>query len=163
MREVLALATATQLQEQEYYYDSNDSVLDIDEQYPELAEWVVQWQAAQWGTTSVPPWQLSDFGQQERSLCDKLPDLHEMLNQARGARVAGQVPVQSVAPMQLPFASVRDLDHQCQLCHDQTLAKRQPSPLEAEQDKWAKMPPQPDSHDTLDEGCTQTEEWKSRD
>ena len=39
-------ATATRLQEEEYYYDSDDSVLDIDEQYPKLAEWVVQWQAA---------------------------------------------------------------------------------------------------------------------
>ena len=65
----------------------------------------------------------SDFGQEERSLCNKLPDLCDMLNQARGARAAGHVPVQSVAPMQLPFASVRDLDCQCQWCHDQTLAK----------------------------------------
>ena len=117
------LATAAQPQEQEYYYDSDDSVLNIDEQYPELAERVVQWQAARQGTTSVPPWRLSDFGQQEQSLCDKLPDLCDMLNQARGARAAGQVPVQSVAPMQLPFASVRDLDRQRQWRHDQTLAR----------------------------------------
>ena len=53
----------------------------------------------------------------------KLPDLRETINQARGARVAAQVPVQSVAPMQLPFTSVRDLDCQHQLRHDQTLAK----------------------------------------
>ena len=46
VREVLAPATATRPQEEEYYYDSDDSVLDIDKQYPELAEWVVQWQAA---------------------------------------------------------------------------------------------------------------------
>ena len=46
MHEALTLDVAAQLQE-EYYYDSDDSVLDIDEQYPELAEWVVQWQAAQ--------------------------------------------------------------------------------------------------------------------
>ena len=76
---------------------------------------------------------------------------------------ADQVPVQSVAPMQLPFASVKDLDCQHQWRHDQTLAKRQPSPLKAEQSKWAKMPPQPDSHDALDRGHTQTEERKSRD
>ena len=86
-----------------------------------------------------------------------------MLNQARGARVAGHVPVQSVAPMQLPFASVRDLDRQHQRRHDQTLAKQQPSPLEGEQCKWAKMPPQPDPHDALDEGCTQIEERNSWD
>ena len=44
VHEALVLAMATQPQEQEYYYDLDDSVLDIDEQYPELAEWVVQWQ-----------------------------------------------------------------------------------------------------------------------
>ena len=77
--------------------------------------------------------------------------------------MAGHVPVQSVAPMQLPFASVRDLDCQHQRCHDQTLAKQQPSSLEAEQRKWAKMPPQPDPRNALDRGCTQTEEQKSRD
>ena len=123
VHKVLTPATAARLQEQEYYYDLDDSVLDIDEQYPKLAEWVVQWQAAQWGTASIPPWRPSNFGQQERSLCNKLPDLHEILNEVRGARAAGQVPVQLVAPMQLPFASVRDLDCQCQRHHDQTLAK----------------------------------------
>ena len=72
---------------------------------------------------SIPPWCQPDFGQEQRLLSDKLPDLCETINQAREARVAAQVPVQSVAPMQLPFASVRDLDRQCQLHHDQTLAK----------------------------------------
>ena len=56
VHEALAPATAAQLQEEEYYYDSDDSVLHIDEQYPKLAERVVQWQAARWGATSVPPW-----------------------------------------------------------------------------------------------------------
>ena len=47
VREALVPATAARLQEEEeYYYDSDDSVLDIDEQYPELAERVLQWQAA---------------------------------------------------------------------------------------------------------------------
>ena len=46
LREGLMPATAAQPQEQEYYYDSDDSVLNIDEKYPELAERVVQWQAA---------------------------------------------------------------------------------------------------------------------
>ena len=123
VREALALATAAQLQEveEEYYYDSDDSVLDIDEQYPKLAERVVQWQAARQDAASILPWHQPDFGQEQRLLSDKLPDLCETINQAREARVAAQVPVQSVAPMQLPFMSVRDLDHQ--LCHDQTLAK----------------------------------------
>ena len=42
MREALVPATATQLQEEEYQYDSDDSVLDLDEEYPGLAERVVQ-------------------------------------------------------------------------------------------------------------------------
>ena len=75
-------------------------------QYPELAERVVQWQAARWDTVSILPWHQPDFGQEQRLLSDKLPNLCETINQARGARVATQVPVQSVAPMQLPFASV---------------------------------------------------------
>ena len=47
VHEALMLATATRLWEdsEEYYYDSDDSVLDIDEQYTELAERVMQWQA----------------------------------------------------------------------------------------------------------------------
>ena len=84
IHEALKPATATQLQEEEEYY--YDSVLDIDKQYPELAEWVVQWQATWWGTTSVPLWRQPDFGQEEPWFSDKLPDLRDMLNQARGAR-----------------------------------------------------------------------------
>ena len=101
MHEPLVLATAARLQEEEeeYYYNSDDSVLDIDEQYPELAERVVQWQAVRWDTASIPPWRQPDFGQEQRLLSDKLPDLREIINQARRARAAAQVPVQSVAPM----------------------------------------------------------------
>ena len=134
VHEVLAPATAAQPQEEEeeYYYDSDDSVLNIEEQYPELAERVVQCQATPWDAASVPPWCQPEFGQEQRLLSDKLPDLRETINQARGTRAATQVPVQSVAPMQLLFMSVRDLDRQSQLHHDQTLAKRHPSPLEAE-------------------------------
>ena len=125
VHEALTPATATRPWEdwEEYYYDSDDSVLDIDEQYPKLAERVMQWQAARHGITSVLPWHQPDFGQEQRLLSDKLPDLHKTINQVREARAAAQVPVQSVAPVQLPFTSVRNLDHQCQLCHDQTLAK----------------------------------------
>ena len=48
VHEALMPATAARPQEveEEYYYNSDDSVLNIDEQYPELAERVVQWQAA---------------------------------------------------------------------------------------------------------------------
>ena len=129
------MAARPQEQEQEYYYDSDDSVLDLHKEYPELAEWVVQWQAAQWGATSAPPWRPSDFGRPEQLHFDKLPDLRDLLNQVRETRANGNIPVQLVAPMQLPFASVRDLDHQHQQHHDQTLAKRQSSPLDGEQCK----------------------------
>ena len=37
MHEALAPATAAQLQEEEFHYDSDDSVLDLDEEYPGLA------------------------------------------------------------------------------------------------------------------------------
>ena len=56
VHEALTPATAARPAEEENYYDSDDSVLDINEQFPELAERVVQWQAAQSSTVSVPPW-----------------------------------------------------------------------------------------------------------
>ena len=56
VRKALAPTTAARPREEEYYYDSDDSVLDIDEQFPKLAERVVQWQAAQRGATSASPW-----------------------------------------------------------------------------------------------------------
>ena len=66
VHEALVPATAARPQEEEeYYYDSDDSVLDIDEQYPELAERVMQWQAARWDAASVPPWHQPDFGQEQ--------------------------------------------------------------------------------------------------
>ena len=111
------------MQEQGYYYESDNLVLDLDEEYPGLAEWIVEWQAARRGAASVPAWHSSDFGQLERCCYDKEPDLRELLNQARQARMAGNIPVQSVAPMLLPLVTVRDLDHQCQQCFDQTVGK----------------------------------------
>ena len=42
VHEVLMPATAARPMDEEYYYDSDDLVLDIDEQFPELAERVVQ-------------------------------------------------------------------------------------------------------------------------
>ena len=123
VHEVLAPATAPRPTEEEYYYDSDDSVVDLDEQYPDLAERIMQWQAAQKGAVSAPPWRPPNFRQQERAPLGRLPDLREMLDQARAARVADQIPVQSVAPMPLPFTSVWDLDCQHQLHHDQTMVK----------------------------------------
>ena len=141
MREVLAPAKAARPAKEEYYYDSDNLVVDIDEQFPELAERVVWWQAAQRGAASTPPWRPPNFGQQEWAALGRLPDLREVLDQAKASRVANQIPIQSVSPMPLPFTSVRDLDCQHQLRHDQTVIKWQPSPLEAEQHKRAKMPP----------------------
>ena len=121
---------------------------------------ILTWQSGWWsgrppkgGVASIPPWQLPDFGQSEQSRYDKLPDLRELLNQARQARMPRQIPVQSVAPMPLPFASMRDLVRQHQQCHDQTLAKCQSFLLDGEQCKWAKTPLQPNPHDAPNEGC----------
>ena len=147
VREALAPATATGPQEEEYQYDSDDSVLDLDEEYPGLAEGVMQCQAAHQGTTCAPLWRPSNFGQPEQSHFNKLPDLRELLNQAEEAKARQQAPRQSVALTPLPFASVRDLDRQRQQRHDQTIAKRQSSPLGREQQKRAKTPPQPDPYD----------------
>ena len=163
VREALAPATAAQPQEEEFQYDSDDSVLDLDEEYPGLAEWVMQWRAARQGAACTPPWQPSDFGQSEQSHFNKLPDLRELLNQAEEAKACQRVPEQSVAPTPLPFASVRDLDRQCQQCHDQTLAKCQSSPLGGEQWKRAKTPQQPDPYDAPDVRHSQEEQKEGRD
>ena len=86
VREALTLATAARPQEQDYNYDSDDSVLDLDEEYPDLAERVVQWQAARQGAAGAPPWRASDFGRPEQAHFNKLPNLRELLNQAEQAR-----------------------------------------------------------------------------
>ena len=95
--DMLVAATAPRPQDpEEFYYDSDDSVLDLDEEYPGLGECVIEWQAAQWGTASLPGWCPPDLGQLEQSCYEKEPDLWEILNQARQARAAGNIPVQSV-------------------------------------------------------------------
>ena len=163
VHEALGPATATQLQEEEYQYDSDDSVLDLDEEYLGLAEWVMQWRAPRQGAACAPPWQPSDFGQPEQSHFNKLPNLRELLNQAEEAKACQWAPGQSVAPMPLPFTSIRDLDHQRQQCHDQTMAKHQSSPLGGEQRKRAKTLPQADPYDAPDVGCRREEQNQGRD
>ena len=122
-------ATAPQPQEQEYYYNSDDSVLDLDAEFSDIAEWVVEWQMAQRAATSTPAWWPPNFGETERACYEKEPDLREVLNQAKQARVAANIPIQPVAPMSLlpsdipVFASVRDLDCQRQQRFDQMVAK----------------------------------------
>ena len=54
VHEALVLATAARPQE-EYHYDSDDSVLNLDEEYPDLAERVVQWRAACQSAACTPP------------------------------------------------------------------------------------------------------------
>ena len=49
VHEALVPATATRPQEEEYQYNSDESVLNLDEEYPGLAERVVQWWAAHQG------------------------------------------------------------------------------------------------------------------
>ena len=162
VREALTPATAARPQE-EYHYDSDESVLNLDEEYPDLAEWVMQWRAARQSTACAPPWRPSDFSRSEQFHFNKLPDLRELLNQAEEARACKRVPVQSVAPTLLPFTSVRDLDCQHQQRHDQTMAKCQSSPLDGEQQKRAKTPPQPDPYDAPDVGPGRAEQNQSQD
>ena len=132
VHEALTPATAARPHE-EFLYNSDDSVLDLDEEYPDLAERVMQWRAAHQSVACTPSWWPSDFGWPEQSHFNKLPDLWELLNQAEEARTRKRVPVQSVALTPLPFTSVRDLDRQCQQHHNQTMAKHQSSPLDWEQ------------------------------
>ena len=66
MHDTLALATALRPQDlEEFYYDSDDSVLDLDEEYPGLGECIIEWQAARQGTASLPGWHPPNFGQLE--------------------------------------------------------------------------------------------------
>ena len=161
--EALAPATATRPQEEEHQYDSDDSVPDLDEEYPGLAERVVQWWAAHQGTACTPSWRPSNFGRPEQTHFNKLPDLRELLKRAEEAKACQRVPKQSVALTPLPFTSVRDLDCQCQQHHDQTLAKHQSSLLGGEQRKRAKTPPQADPYDAPDVRRGQEEQNEGRD
>ena len=69
--EALAPATAARPQEEEYYYNSDDSVLDLDEEYLDLAEWVMQWWAASQSAACTPPWWPSNLSRPEQSHFNK--------------------------------------------------------------------------------------------
>ena len=57
VHDTLVLATGTRPQDpEEFYYDSDDSVLDLDEEYPGLGECIIEWQATQGGAASLPGW-----------------------------------------------------------------------------------------------------------
>ena len=50
VRDTLVLATALRPQDlEEFYYDLDDSILNLDEEYLGLGECIIEWQAAQWG------------------------------------------------------------------------------------------------------------------
>ena len=106
------------------------------------------------GAAPVPSWHLRYFGKAEQACYEKEPDLREVLNQDRQGRMVANIPIQPVTPLMLPhqdvpvFQSVRDLDRQCQRHFNQTVTKHQPYPLEDEDRKRAKTPPQPDLEDT---------------
>ena len=66
VHDTLAPATAPRPQDpEEFYYDLDDSVLDINEEYPGLRECIIEWQATRWGAASLPGWHPPDFGQLE--------------------------------------------------------------------------------------------------
>ena len=64
--DTLAPATALRPQDlEEFYYDSDDSVLNLDEEYPGLGECIIEWQATGRGAASLPGWCPPNFGQLE--------------------------------------------------------------------------------------------------
>ena len=66
VHDTLAPASTPRPQEQEEnYYNSDDSVLYLDEEYPGLAERIVEWQATRWGAALMPAWHPSNFRQLE--------------------------------------------------------------------------------------------------
>ena len=62
MCDMLTPATAQRPQDpEEFYYDSDDYVLDLDAEYPGLGECIIEWQATQWGAASLPGWHPPNF------------------------------------------------------------------------------------------------------
>ena len=66
VHDTLMPATAPRPQDpEEFYYGSDDSVLNLDEEDPGLGEHIIEWQAARRGTASLPGWHPPNFGQLE--------------------------------------------------------------------------------------------------
>ena len=62
VHDTLMPATASRPQDpEELYYDSDDSVLDLDEEYLGLGECIIEWQATRWGTAPLPGWHPPNF------------------------------------------------------------------------------------------------------
>ena len=92
--EMLMLANAPQPEEQEYYYDSDDSVLELDVEFPDIAEWVVQWKVARKATAPMPSWRMPSFGKMEQACYKREPYLRDVLNHNRQVRMVANIPVQ---------------------------------------------------------------------
>ena len=161
VHESLVPATTPQPAGQEYYYDSDDSVVNFDAKFPDISEQVVEWRAARQAAAPLPLWWPHNFGKVKRACYKREPDLREVLNQTRQQRMVANIPV---TPLTLPhqevhvFESVRNLDRQHQQQFDQTVAKRQPSLLEDKQCKRTKTPPQLDPEDAPSRECS----WADR-
>ena len=81
--ESLTPATDPCLEDQEYYYDFDDSVVDLDTEFPDISEQVVAWRVARWAVALLPLWCLCDFHRVECACYEKEPDLRELLTQNR--------------------------------------------------------------------------------
>ena len=82
MHDTLAQATAPQPEEEEYYYDSDDLVVDLDAKCPEMVQWMVEWVEVKKARALLPPWCSGDFGESEHICYGREPHLSEVLNQA---------------------------------------------------------------------------------
>ena len=86
-----------------------------------------------------------------------------MLDQAKAARVAGQIPHAVGGPHATALHKRERLRPPVPTSSRPDLGQMAASLLEAEQRKQAKTPPQPDPHDALDGGHARVTERKSRD
>ena len=77
--ESLALATNPCPEGQEYFYDSNNLVVDFDTEFPDISEQVVEWRVARWAVALLPLWCPRNFGRVECACYEKEPDLREVL------------------------------------------------------------------------------------
>ena len=159
--DMLTPATAPQPQEQECYYDSDDSVLNLDEEFT--------WHCGVGGGVAD--------GLKGCCLCTGMLATLFWRDRANPVIIGsqtwgkcwivlgkpGQWPTSRynqwlqccLLPSEVPMlAIVRDLDCQCQQRFDQMVAKWRSYLLDSEQCKWANTPPQSDHEDAPMRECT---------
>ena len=102
MHDTLAEANAPHPEEEEYYYDSDDSVINLDMECLEMSQHVVKWVTVEQTMAPLPPWCPSDFGELEHVSYSHKPDLREVLNQNARHRMAANIPIQPVTPLTPP-------------------------------------------------------------